>query len=164
MSDNQIQEWQEKIRQSFGDEAKLFEYLFQTMDNFYYRYIETTSDKNLKTIPLAPHLWGAKSTETSMVDALKIQNPIAKKGIIELAKAVPKSQGPAVNYELLCNVEELTPDHGKLEIVAIINWGWPDFEDENRRFTKTVKFEYNDLAQFRKELALKLEEACGIFI
>lgn len=164
MSDKQIQEWQEKIRSSFGDEARLLEYLFQTMDNFYYRYIETTTDKNLKTIPLAPHIWGAKSVEPSMVDALKLQNPIAKKGIIELAKSVPKAQGPGVQYELLCNVEELTVDKGKLQIVSIINWGWPDFGDENRAFKKTVKFEYHDLAQFRKELALKLEEACEIFL
>ena len=68
------------------------------------------------------------------------------------------------NGELLCNVEELTVDKGRLQIVSIINWGWPDFGDENRTFKKTVKFEYHDLAQFRKELALKLEEACEIFL
>ena len=164
MSEKQIQEWQEKVRTSFGDEAKLYEYLFHTLDNFYYRYIETTTDKNLKTSALAPHLWGARSTETSMVDALRIQNPIAKKGIIELAKSVPKAQGPAVQYELLCDVEELTPDHGKLQLVAVINWGWPDFQDKSRQLKKTVKFNYLDLAQFRKELALKLEEACEIFL
>ncbi len=165
MSDKQmIQDWQEKVRASYGDEAKLFDYLFSTMDNFYYRYLETTVIKDLRTGPLAPHLWGARSHETSMVEALKLTNPVAKKGIMELAKSVPKSVGPAVQYELMVNVEELTPDRGVIHLVAMINWGFPDFQDETRRQKKTVSFNYSDLAQFRKELALKLEEACEIFL
>jgi hypothetical protein len=164
MSDKQIQHWQDKVRATFGDEAKLYDYLFTTMDNFYYRYLETTASKNLRTVPLAPHLWGARSLEPSMVDALKITNPVAKKGIIELAKAVPKAQNPAVQYELLVNVEELTPDRGEIHLVAAIDWGFPDFEDEARRQQKIVIFKYSDLAQFRKELALKLEEVCEIFL
>jgi hypothetical protein len=162
--ENQIKEWQEKIRETFGDQSKMYEYLFQTMDNFYYRYLETTTDKNLKTTSLAPHLWGIKTTEPSMVDALKIQNPVAKKGIIELAKSVPKAEGPSVQYELLANVEELESDHGEIQFVAVINWGFPDFNDISKQFKKTVIFKYDDLAQFRKELALKLEEACEIFL
>jgi hypothetical protein len=165
MSDKQmIQDWQEKVRENFGDESKLYEYLFQTMDNFYYRYLETTLNSDLKTKALAPHLWGARSTETSMVDALKLTNPVAKKGIMELAKAVPKAQGPAVQYELMCDVEELTTDHGEIRFVAMINWGFPDFENAEKQFKKTVIFKYDDLAQFRKELALKLEEVCEIFL
>lgn len=164
MTDKQIQDWQEKVRSSFGDETKLYQYLFETMDNFYYRYLETTVSQNMRTQKLAPHLWGARSTETSMVDALKIQNPVAKKGIIELAKAVPKAQGPAVQYELLADVEELTPEHGKIIFVAQINWGFPDFENEEKQFKKTVIFKYDDLQQFRKELAQKLEEVCEAFL
>jgi hypothetical protein len=164
MSDKQISDWQEKVRNSFGDESKLYEYLFETMDNFYYRFLETTVDSNLRTTSLAPHLWGARSSEPSMVDALKITNSVAKKGIIELAKSVPKSEGPRVQYELLADVEELTPDHGEIQFVGMINWGFPDFEDASKQFKKTVKFKYDDLAQFRKELAQKLEEVCSIFL
>lgn len=165
MSDKQvIADWQEKVRASYGDEAKLYEYLFETMDNFYYRYLETTLNKNLKTTSLAPHLWGARSMESDMVQALKITNPVAKKGIMELAKSVPKAQGPSVQYELLANVEELTADHGEIHIVSVINWGWPDFDDKSKQFKKTVEFKYSDLAEFRKQLALKLEDACSIFL
>lgn len=165
MSDKQmIQDWQDKVRESFGDEAKLFEYLFQTMDNFYYRYLETTTDRDLRTTPVGPHLWGARSSEGSMVDALKITNPEAKKGIIELAKSVPKAQGPRVQYELLCDVRELKPDHGELSFISVINWGFPEFNDTSKVCKKTVSFKYQDLAQFRKELALKLEDACSIFL
>lgn len=164
MSDKQIQDWQEKVRESFGNEASLYEYLFNTMDNFYYRYIETTIHQNLKTKQLGPKLWGARSSEPSMVDALKITNPVAKKGIIELAKAVPKAQGPSVQYELHAKVEELTPDHGEIHLVSLINWEHPDFESQEKQHSKTIVFKYTDLAQFRKELALKLEEVCAIFL
>lgn len=164
MSDKQIQDWQEKVRSAYGDESKLYEYLFTTMDNFYYRYLETTTHKNLRTQKLGLHLWGVKSTESSMVDALKITNRTAKEGIIDLAKSVPRSEGPLVQYELLADVEELTPDHGRLEIVSIIDWGFPDFNLESKRLKKTVHFKYTDIAQFRKELAQKLEEACDIFL
>lgn len=164
MTDKQISDWQEKVRATFGDENKLYQYLFETMDNFYYRYLETTQNQNLKTQKLAPHIWGARSTESSMVDALKIKNPEAKKGIIELAKTVPKAQGPSVQYELSADVQELTPEHGKIIFVAQINWGFPDFQDDSRQFKKTVVFKYSDLAQFRKELAQKLEDVCETFL
>lgn len=164
MSDKQIQEWQEKVRASFGDESKLYEYLFQTMDNFYYRYLETTQNSNLKTSELNPHVWGARSKESSMLDALKITNPEAKKGIIELAKAYPKGQGPEVHYELSADVQELKIDQGLIKIKSSINWGFPDFTDTSKVMSKTVVFKYNDLQQFRKELALKLEAACEIFL
>jgi hypothetical protein len=99
-----------------------------------------------------------------MVDALKLQNPIAKSGIISLAKNVPKAQGPAVQYELIADVEELTADHGEIQFVASINWGFPDFDDPKCQQKKTVVFKYEDLGQFRKQLALKLEEACELFL
>jgi hypothetical protein len=164
MSDKQIQDWQEKVRSTFGEQSRMYEYLFETMDNFYYRYLETTTDKNLKTSALGPHLWGARSYESSMVDALKITNPVAKKGIIELAKNVPKAQGPRVQYELLANVEELNAEKGEIHIIAVINWGHPDFDKADKQFRKAVIFKYSDLAQFRKELALKLEEVCEAFL
>ncbi len=164
MTDKQISDWQEKVRATFGDENKLYQYLFETMDNFYYRYLETTQNQNLKTQKLASHIWGARSTEGSMVDALKIKNPEAKKGIIELAKTVPKAQGPAVQYELSADVQELTPEHGKIIFVAQIDWGFPDYQDDSRKFKKTVVFKYSDLAQFRKELAQKLEDVCETFL
>ena len=159
-----IQEWQEKVKAHFGDEASMYDYLFQTMNNFYYRYMETTTDRDMKTQSFGPHLWGAKSSETSMVDALKITNPEAKKGIIEMAKAVPKAMGPKVEYELMCDVQELKPEHGQLLLTAAINWGHPDYRDPSKVFKTSVVFKYGDLAQFRKELALKLEEVCEIFL
>jgi hypothetical protein len=164
MSDKQIQDWKEKVRLSFGDQSKLYEYLFSTMDNFYYRYLETTTHQNLKTVQFDQINWGAKSSESSMVDALKITNPEAKKGIMEMAKSVPKALGPRVDYELSVKIIDLTPDRGEIHFTALINWGHPDYLDPSKKINKLVVFKYDDLTKFRKELALKLEDVCSLFL
>lgn len=162
-NDKQIQEWQKKVISSFGDESKLYHYLFETMDNFYYRYLETNESKNLKTIQLGEHLWGAQSFESNMVDALKIKHPEAKKGIMELAKSIPKAQKPMVRYSLTVDVKKLTPDQGNITLESEINWDFPDYKDPGKLLKKSLVFKYDDLAIFRKQLALKLEEVMEIF-
>lgn len=166
MKDNekQIQDWQEHVRETFGDERKLYEYLFETMDNFYYRYLETSISKNLKTQELGPKTYGAVSFETSMLEALKNPNPKAKPGIIELAKRVPRAENPSVRYGLWVEVQELASERGSLVLTAEINWGFPEFTEASSAVRKQVKFDYDDLSVFRKQLALKLEETCELFI
>lgn len=159
-----IENWQEKVRASFGEKEKLYEYLFQTMDNFYYRYIETTLNQGLKTKQLGEHLWGAVSEESSMVDALKIKNPVAKKGIIDLAKFTPREKMPKVRYTIAADVKKLLPEAGSIDFIAEINWGFPEFNDASKLQRKLVNFKYNDIAEFRKELALSLEEISEIFL
>lgn len=165
MQDNQkqIQDWQTKVRQSMGDESKLLHYLFETMDNFYYRFLETSENQNLKTSELAGHLWGARSFESNMGNAFKTTIKDVRAGITELAKRVPRDQKPSVRYSLTALVQELTPEHGHLMIGSEISWDYPEFKDPGLRLSKTISFKYEDLSQFRKELALKLEEACTLF-
>lgn len=166
MSENEkiIREKQEEILARFGDVSHLYHYLFETMDNFYHRYLETTTDLNLKTRELGEHLWGAVSFEPSMLEALKNKASPAHAGILEMAKRIPKAENPKVRYGLFAKVDELTPEHGKLTIVSEIHWGFPEFSDQKQRVKKEVVFEYEDIAQFRKELALRLEEACELFL
>jgi hypothetical protein len=161
-SSKQIHDWQEKVRSDFGDENKLYQYLFETLDNFYYRYLETVETQDLHTQQLADKKYGAYSFESSMANALKTTHPEAKAGIMDLARAIPKAQKPLVRYGLWAQVKELTADRGELQIVAEINWGFPEY-NECSNVKKTVPLQYNDLNQFRKELALTLEEACSLF-
>lgn len=165
MSDTtkQIHDWQDKVKHSFDDEGKLHDYLLSTLDNFLYRYMETTETKNLKSFEMAPYIYGAESFESSMVEALKISNSTIKAGIMELAKTVPKAQKPMVKYRLQTYVKELTPEKGHLVITASVNWDFALFMDKSKIVFKEVIFKYSDLGQFRKELALKLEAACELF-
>jgi len=164
-NDKQIHEWQEKLRSSFGEAQNLLNYLTTTMDNFYYRYIETEESKELKTQILAPHIYGAVGFESNMVTALKISHTDIKKSLIEFAKSIPKSQGPKIRYQLSCEIKELTADHGHLVIMSEISWNFPEFNPKTKEAVrKTIQFEYNDLGEFRKLFALKLEEACQLFL
>jgi hypothetical protein len=165
MNDNskQIHDWQDKLKHSFDSEEKLLSYLLETMDNFLYRYLETTENKNLKSFQIAPHIFGQESFESSMVEALKITHPEAKAGIMELAKTVPKAQKPMVKYRLQAQVKELTSERGHLVLTASINWDFPLFMDKTKVSKREIDFKYTDLGQFRKELALKLEAACELF-
>lgn len=165
MSDNnkQILDWQDKLKHNFDNEERLHEYLISTLDNFIYRYLETSESKNLKAFEIAPHIYGSESFENSMVEALKISDPVIKTGIMELAKSVPKAQKPTVKYRLQATVKELTSDRGHLVITASVNWDFPQFFDKSKISKREVDFKYNDLTQFRKELALKFEAACELF-
>ena len=165
MSDNtkQIHEWQDKLKHAFDNEGKLHDYLLDTMDNFLYRYLETTETKNLKTFEIAPYIYGAESYESSMVEALKISDVGTKSRIMELAKTIPKAQKPMVKYRLQTQIKELTPERGHLIITASVSWDFPLFMDKTKMSKREIDFKYNDLGQFRKELALKLEAACDLF-
>lgn len=162
-SEKLIHDWQAKLKASFGDEGNLHRYLFETLENFYYRYLETGLDKNLKVTELAPHVYGAFSFENNMVDALKTKGP-AKPGIMELAKTVPKAQNPKVRYGLWVEASQMKADEGKLIIHSEIHWGFPDFRDHSKRLHKEVEFKWTELTQFRKGLALKLEDAASLFL
>jgi hypothetical protein len=165
MTDNSklIADWQEKVKKSFGDEARLYDYLFETLENFFYRYLETSESRQLKVQELAPSIYGAQSFEGNLVEALKLKNPQAKPGMIEMAKSIPRSQTPKVRYELSVEVKELTSERGFLSIRAIIDWDFPNYSDPEKRAEKRIDFRYQELAQFRKELALKLEDVCEFF-
>lgn len=154
-----IQERKNKILETFGDTNNLYAYLFETLDNFFYRYLETSLSKDLHTIELAPKTFGATSYET-ILEALKKPHPEAKAGIIALAK---DDRNARVRLGLWVEIKDLTQDYGKMKIVSEINWGHPEYQDASKRIQKVVVFEYDDFGVFRKQLALKLEEASELF-
>lgn len=154
-----ILERKKKILETFGDTNNLYAYLFETLDNFYYRYLETSLTKNLHTTELASKTFGAVSFET-MFEALKKPHPEAKAAIIQLAKDDRNAQ---VRFGLWVEIKDMSQDYGKMKIISEINWGHPSYQDSSKRLQKTVGFEYDDLAVFRKQLALRLEEAAELF-
>jgi hypothetical protein len=165
MTDNSklISEWQQKIQQNFGEEGKLYEYLTETLENFFYRYLETTEDKGLKVRELAPRVLGARSRESQWREILKINNPLVKPSLLDEAKANPRASGAKTEYELSVEVKELSAQRGELMIKAIIRWDGRDFSDPTKCSEKKILFTYNELSEFRKKLALRLEEACEYF-
>lgn len=161
---NLKKELDEKIHNLFNDNKAYLEYLLQTKSNFVYRYLETSSDKNIKIKSITPNTLMAKSYESNMGEAFKITDSEIKEGIKNLAKSVPREQKPAVQHSLKTILEDLTVNSGRIIIEAVVNWNFPNFEESKGLYkTKRVSFFYNDPNVFRKELALKYEEACELF-
>lgn len=162
---NLKKELDEKIHNLFKDNKAYLEYLLQTKSNFLYRFMETSSDKNIQIQSIDQKTLMAISYESNMGDAFKIADPEIKEGIKGLAKSVPRADTPRVQYTLYTILEEFKVDSGKIIIEAMVNWNFPSYELQKSAYkSKRVSFTYNDPNIFRKELALKYEEACELFI
>ena len=161
---NLKKELDEKIHNLFHDNKAYLDYLLQTKNNFLHRYLETSVDNNILIQSQDSKTLLAESFESNMGDAFKISDQEIKGGIKALAKAVPREQNPRVKYSLKTTLEDFKGDSGKILIEAAVDWGFPDFSNQNSTSKKKhVIFSYNDPNLFRKELALKYEEACEIF-
>ena len=164
MDYKKIEEQKIKISNLYSNNQVLIDYLIETMNNFYYRYLETTKDKGLVTSELAPYTLGAQSTETNSMEILKIKNPNIKPYLIEAAKTLAAKGGLIVKYSLLCELKEVTPENGKIIIRSVVDWSDTPVTMEKSQEEKKIVFDYQSLGEFRKNLALKLEEACEIFL
>ena len=157
-------ELDEKIHNLFKDNQGYLDYILQTKKNFLYRYLETSTDKNINIEGIDSKTLVALSYEGNMGEAFKIADPEIKEGIKSLAKSVAKENKPCVQYSIKTTLEDFRGDSGKIILIARVNWNFPDFNEEKGRFKKKqVDFIYNDTNTFRKQLALKYEEVCELF-
>lgn len=164
MDDREQKIWQEKMQKNFCDSTSVIDFITFTMDNFYYRYIETARDQNLKTMPLGENIIGASAKEYSFREALKVSDTNAKQGITKLAKTIPMKENPHIIYRLECQLKEVEVNKGSLLLKAIINWDYPHFVDQKKKVEKEKLFTYQELQELRKNFPLALEEICEIFL
>lgn len=159
-----IEEQKQKIAAHFSDSQSLLDYLIETLNNFFYRYLETTLSKNLTTTEIAPRKWGAQSVETDSMEILKIKNPAIRPHLIAAAKTLGGKGGLKVTYTLGIEPKELGSDAGEIIVFSKVDWSETPVEMTKNEEIKEIKFKYQSLHDFRKNLALKLEEACEIFL
>ncbi len=153
-----------KIHALFKDNQAYLDYLLQTKKNFLYRYLETSTDKDIAIVSSDAKTLLAQSFESNMGEAFKTSDIEVKEGVKHLAKTIPRTENPRVQYSLKTTLQDLHGDNGVILIESKINWGFPDFHDQKGNHKKKqVRLEYHDPAVFRKELALKYEEACELF-
>lgn len=164
MDQIKINEQKQKLAAHFSDSQALLDYLFATLNKFYYRYLETTQTQNLHTTEIAPKVWGAQSVETNSMEILKIKNPAIRTHLINAAKALGTKGGLKVTYTLGIEPKELTTEKGEILVFARVDWSESPVEMDKSIETKEIKFHYHSLTEFRKQFALKLEEVCEIFL
>ena len=155
----------EKIKNHYNSNEALISYFNQTFESFIHRYLETTSTKDVKSEEVSPLNFVAISYESNMGEAFKISQTKIKEGIKNLAKTVPKEKNPRVQYKLQAKFTELTPTHGTIILESSVNWDFPDFASViEKSQNKIVKFNFYDISDYRKNLALKLEDVCELFL
>lgn len=159
-----IDEQKEKIISHFSDSQVLLDYLIDTLNNFFHRYLETTKNSQLTTVELAPKVWGAMSVETNSMEILKIKNPAIRPHLINAAKTLAAQGGLTITYTLGIEPKVMNAENGELIIFSRADWSKTPLTMEQSLVEKKIKFEYHSLGQFRKELALKLEEVCELFL
>ncbi len=154
-----------KIAGHFQVQKSYIDYLVQTQSNFLYRYLETSTDKDLIIKSDDGKTFYAKSFESNMGDALKLSLPEVKNGVKALAKSVPREEKPAIMLYLASEVKSISDNEGVIVLTSIVSWDFPEFNLANNKLKtqKSVVFEFSDPHQFRKNLALKFEEVCSIF-
>ena len=157
----------EKAISQLSDREGLESFIVQVLDSFSYRYLQTRDSGETEVQKYQDEsvsLLFSRSLDYKMADALKCSDEEARKGILHLAKTVPKKENPCVLYELFVDLSSLSEDlDGNIEVRAIINWGFPGFKDESKKKLKAVKLKVDDLLTLRKSLPLALEEVCEIF-
>ena len=157
-------ELESKIKLAFSSNDALLNYLIETKKNFLYRYLETSTDHNIEVVHTSSNLLIAESFEPNLGLALKILDPEIKAAVKTLAKSTPREANPKIMYRLKTEIKNLTPEHGEILFESTIHWNFPHFTDEGHHYkSKKSTFTYQDIADYRKNLALKLEEVCELF-
>lgn len=165
MDENIKQAWEEKIRASYANSAQLLSFMTETMNNFAYRYISTSEFPNPTVSFLDDSTLEVFALENNMGNALKIAHPDVKVGVKQLAKSVPHAQKPTVKYSIVCKLDKLSPDKGKLLMRAAVNWNFPTHESRpDSEVTTQKSFSWDDLQVFRKGFPLAVQEVSDLFL
>ena len=123
----------QKAISQLSDREGLEAFIVQVLDSFSYRYLQTRDSKEIEVQKYQDEkidILFSRSLDYKMADALKCHDEKAREGILHLAKTVPKKENPCVLYELFVDLSSLSEDlDGKIEVRAVINWGFPGFKD-----------------------------------
>lgn len=151
--DQLAREMREKV-QGIVDLDKLIVF---TLDNFSYRYLESSSTGEIKTTALGNGAFALKGIETSQ-DILKTWENDSVRKVLDIKK--PES----VMLGVFCQVHNQSKGM-LIEVNCFLNWNTPNFEMTPGRFLSINKsMEFEDLIDLRNRFANFLEPAFEIFV
>jgi len=133
--------------------------IISNLENFAYRYLETSSVKGIKCQFEESRFW-VESVEPSILEALKWTNPELKTKLIELCKKYPGSQSKEIKIRML--LESKNIDENKVKCSARLFWQLPSGEEQVAT-EKSVELKFDDPIELRNTHAILLEKVCEIF-
>ncbi|MCR9203981.1 MAG: hypothetical protein NXH75_05365 [Halobacteriovoraceae bacterium] len=135
-----------------------------TLRNFSYRYLESETTGEGEPTEREKTLL-VELQEPKLSQALKTQNSLTRKGLIDLAKSFSKKDNPTVCYRIGVDLTHLNNQGGgDFHIFAEVNWDFPHFESSSsKKNQKMTKISYDNGFELRNDLARVLEEVCEVF-
>lgn len=147
----------DRLREEGGIEALL---IFN-LENFAFRYLETSTHKDIKCQHQEGDFWVC-SIEEDIVQALKWDNKELKSKLIELCKEKPGAQSKEIRIQLKLGSKII--DSENVECYSEINWNYPSFEKvEGKYLELTEQVSFDDPIVLRNTHAAYLEKVAKIF-
>lgn len=156
-------ELKERVLENMGGSRELAEFFCETLSNFSYRYIESETTGEVEPKWLDEKTVVVEVLESNLAHALKTDNQVTRKGLIDLAKSFPKKDRPEVRY--LIGVELIDINRqggGDFKIFAETNWDFPEYQSQEKRNRCEEKIAYEDALDLRNNFARHLEEVCTV--
>ena len=151
----------EKNRAALKEENGVASLMIFNLENFAYRYLETSSQEGIKCQFDQNHFW-VSSIESDVVAALKWDNPELKKSLIDLCKKYPGAKSKDIAIKLTLGSKIISDE--KVECYSEINWNFPNFEKEEGMYlSKSEHVTFEDIMVLRNTHAAYLEKVASIF-
>lgn len=150
-----------KNRKQLNSTDAIGDLLTYNLENFAFRYLETTTDKNIKCQSNGNDYY-VQSIESDILEALKWENKTLKKRLIQLCKEFPGSKSKDLKVRLTLGSKIISKD--QVQCYSEVNWSQHNFsKDENYYIEKNVMINYEDPLDLRNTHAKYLEEVATIF-
>ena len=134
--------------------------LIHNLENFAYRYLETSKNKNIRC-KVEENLYWVESVEPDILECLKWNNKEVKSELIALCKNFPGQESKKIQVKLRL---ETKIKNNKAISLAEINWDFPNFVSKENCLVKQNVHEFEDLLDLRNRHAAWLEELTDLFI
>lgn len=151
----------DRNREQLSDISGIGALLKYNLENFAYRYLETSTVKNIKC-QIDGNDYFVTSVEEDILQALKWENKALKAELIKLCKLHPGTKSKNLKVQL--KLGSLILNDNLVECYAVVNWNQDNFkEDLENRIEKRVSIRFDDPLELRNTHAKFLEEVCEIF-
>ena len=150
----------QKARDFLQSGDKLSELIIYNLENFAYRYLETSVMSNLTCFKQGNCYW-VESIESDVFSALKWNHKRLKPILIELCKEFPGKLSKKISLKLMLGTE-VFDDYVLCK--SIINWDFPLYKDESKQIGNIEKLHFTDLLELRNHHASVLEKVSCLFI
>ncbi len=151
----------EKNRSELKSQGGFTDLITYNLENFAYRYLETTTDKSLKAQINENDIY-VTSIEPDIVHALKWENKELKNKLIALCKKYPGSKSKELKVKL--TLGSLVISNNQVECYSEVNWDQDQFSRENQNYIeKRVTIKFDDPLELRNTHAKYLEQVSEIF-